>query len=183
VRTFFLAVLLISFCDLRSQGKYIHLELGGSGGLGSINLEWKLRAFQTRDSYHEFDAQVIRDKSWITLRAGIGGSPIDKNNGVVLVFPVMVNFIAGLSPHKFEIGGGLAPSVTTKGSFYIKSPLMVGYRFEPNGKNFFFRASYTPIVGWWFDYQWQHWAGISFGIKLIDASSKRESKHKYENPT
>lgn len=161
-----LLVFVLWSTSVVAQSRSIFLELGGSGGLGSINYE-KVLLRPMREAPPDASCGTPDPARYIiTLRAGLGFSPIDKNNGAVLVFPVMGNIIFGHRAHKLEGGIGLAPSVTTRGSFYIKSPLMVGYRFEPYSNNLFFRVSYTPIIGWWLDYQWQHWAGISIGYRL-----------------
>lgn len=161
--------LLVSFCicaSLHAQYKGMFLELGGSGGLGSINYEHTL--------WDPASHQPVRDncggyppiRHTFTWRAGISATPIDKNNGVVLIFPVMANMIYGLGTHKVEAGTGVALSITTKGSWYIKSPVMIGYRFEPPTSKLFFRVNYTPIFGWLVDVNWQHWAGISLGYRF-----------------
>ncbi len=146
--------------------KNIFLELGGSGGLGSINYERTLWDVQGQRKIRDNCGGKPIAKHVFTWRAGFGTSPIDKNNGWVLVFPAMVNVVYGLGNHKLEAGAGIALSVTTKGGFYMKSPAMIGYRFSPEDKRYFLRVNYTPIIGWWFDYQWQHWAGISLGYHL-----------------
>lgn len=153
--------------QVSAQSRTIFLELGGSGGLGSINYE---KPLWIPSDY----GPKLRDNCgspphsgyFLSWRFGFSLTPVDKNNGVALVFPVMMNWIYGCGNHKLEVGAGLASTITTKGSFYFKSPLVLGYRFEPKDKHLFMRIGYTPIVGWWFDRQWQHWAGISIGYKL-----------------
>lgn len=164
-RTVLVVIALLACTSLYSQ-RTLFLEVGGSGGLGSINYEKMLSRPMRKVAPDASCGTPDPSRYIISLRAGLGFSPIDKNNGVVLVFPLMGNVIYGLGKHKLEGGLGFAPSVTTRGAFYIKSPLMLGYRYEPSGNNLFFRVNYTPIVGWWFDYQWQHWAGFSIGYKL-----------------
>lgn len=158
-------LLILRCANVAAQDRNVFLELGGSGGLGSVNFEKKLwDPNGHRSAPNEMNSTTV--PYLLTWRLGISATPVDRNNGWVVVFPTMVNFIYGRNAHKLEIGAGVALSVSTKGAFYIKSPLLVGYRFEPNGKRWFMRASYTPIVGWLVDYQWQHWAGISIGYKL-----------------
>jgi len=149
-----------------AQQRDIFLELGGSGGIASINYEhfFKKCFFNHTDGSGDDGASPFR----YSMRYGFSTTPVDKNNGWVLVFPTLMNLVYGnpQQPHRLEIGAGLAPSVTTKGSFYIKSPLFIGYRFQPVEKKIFLRAGYTPIVGWLVDFQWQHWAGISLGYNI-----------------
>lgn len=164
-----LTIILLFFgCTfVRAQERSIFLEIGGSGGLGSINYEaplWIPSDYGPK--FRDMCGSPPHSSFLFTWRAGFSLSPIDKNNGVAIIFPAMVNWVYGCGKHKLEIGGGFAPTITTKGSFYIKSPLLAGYRFEPTDKRWFARISYTPIVGWLVDYQWQHWAGISIGYKL-----------------
>lgn len=168
----FISVLILSLlCGsgiaLSAQNRNLFLELGGSGGLGSLNYEkWiPLKPHKHTGFYgHECPDPILR----YTLRGGIGLTPVDKDNGWVIVLPLMANIVFGQESmeHRIEIGAGVAPSFTTKGNWFIKSPLFLGYRYQPNEKPFFIRAGYTPIIGWLVDYNWQHWAGISIGYKL-----------------
>jgi hypothetical protein len=161
----FISVLILSLmCGsgflLSAQNRNLFLELGGSGGLGSVNYEWMKLPGSGNDA---------SASAWSRgIRLGIGFTPVDKNNGVVLIVPVMGTMIynKNKSPHGIEISAGIAPSITTKGSWYVKSPLALGYRYAPDDKKLFYRITYTPIVGWLVDYNWQHWAGISIGYKL-----------------
>ncbi|MBN2776611.1 MAG: hypothetical protein JXR36_03160 [Bacteroidales bacterium] len=141
-------LLITSTCLAQSN---IYLEIAGTGGLGSINYE---KVFKPE-----------KDLSY-SLRTGFSIAPIDKNNGVALIFPVMFNGIYGQNKHKLEFGLGQSFTLSTKGSFFIMGVSNLGYRLEPDDKNYFFRLSYTPIISYLIDFQWQHWAGISIGYKL-----------------
>ncbi len=164
---FVLILSLFAGRGLAQDSRNIFLEIGGSGGLGSFNYEKPLWvASDYGPKFRDICGSPPYTPYYFSWRFGFSLSPIDKNNGIVLVFPAMVNWIYGCGKHRLEIGAGLAPSVTTTGSFYIKSPLVVGYRFEPKDRKWFLRAGYTPIVGWLVDYQWQHWAGVSVGFKF-----------------
>lgn len=151
----FALCLLLSFTSFaggdRKYSHYVFLELGGTGGLGSINYERKF-----------FD----KEKLDITWRLGLTALPIDKNNGVSIIFPATLQAIHGKGPHFFETGIGLGTTVTTKGSFYARMTPIVGYRFEQPKKKLFFRITYTPFVSFIFAPQYQHWAGVSLGWKL-----------------
>lgn len=127
------------------------LEIGGCGGLGSLNYERALR----------------QQAHWqMTFRSGFSLAPVDRNNGTGLVFPLMVNGITGNQRHHLEVGAGPAFTVTTKGSFFVRGTASMGYRNQLYGKRLFFRVAYTPIFSFLFKFQWQHWAGISIGINL-----------------
>lgn len=134
----------------RLHERNIYLELGGSGGFASFNYEWNFAS-----------QQRIR---WM-LRMGISGTYIDKNNGAGIIFPVMAHGIYG-KKHGLDLGIGQALTLTTRGSFFLRTPLSVGYRFEPNRKRMFYRISYAPIVSYLVDFQWEHWGGITIGYKL-----------------
>jgi hypothetical protein len=150
MRSSFLFLFLIFSAPLHAQfSRGVFLELGGSGGLGSINYE---------KSFLNFG-----NNGMLTWRAGLSFSPIDKNNGTAIIFPVMVNAVVGKSKHKFEAGIGQGPTITTKGNFFTRMPLAFCYRYQNPGKSFYLRAGYTPIVSYIVDFQWQHWAGVSFG--------------------
>lgn len=132
------------------QRRNLYFELGGSGGFGSFNFEW---IFKEK-----------KDFRWM-LRTGISGTYVDKNNGAVLIFPVMVHGVYG-QKHGLDIGIGQSFSITTRGNFFLRAPLSIGYRLEPESSRFFYRFSYTPIISYLVDQQWEHWGGISIGYKL-----------------
>lgn len=134
----------------RERRNTLYLELGGSGGFGSFNYEWN------------FHASFLR--RWM-LRTGISGAYIDKNNGAAIILPVMAHYVYG-DIHKLDLGIGQAFTVTTRGNFFARMPVSIGYRLEPKESRIFYRFSYTPIVSYLVDFQWEHWAGISVGYTL-----------------
>lgn len=151
----FILVILVSNSILSQlnhiKRKSIYFELAGSGGLGSINYE-----------KHFFN----KNKVDLTWRLGLSFAPIDKNNGFGLVFPVMVNALIGKKAHKLELGIGQGITLTTKGSFFILTPLVLGYRFQKPEKNIFYRITYTPLISYLVDFQYQNWGGISIGYRF-----------------
>lgn len=148
-----IVVILICSCHFgfSQRQKYLSLELAGSGGLGSINFEQQL---------------IDKEKYDLQFRAGFSFAPIDKNNGVSLIFPLMLNNIFFSGAHKVETALGLTFTVTTKGQFYSLMPFSCGYRFEPVDKRYYLRASYTPIISYLFEFQWQNWAGLTYGYRI-----------------
>lgn len=149
-----LLVLLLSVSNnlvAQERPKNIYLELGGSGGVGSINYEQQF--------YRSTQVQLY----W---RAGFSVAPIDRNNGTGLVFPVMVHLTYGNAAHKLDAGLGQGITLTTKGKFFSLTTAAVGYRLEPVNSRLFFRFSYTPLISYLVDFQVQHWAGISIGYHL-----------------
>lgn len=138
---------------LYENERTIYFELAGSGGLGSFNYETKIKKLKL-------------EKYNLRWRFGLSYAPIDKNNGGALVFPVMLHSLIGKNQHYLDVGIGQSISITTKGNFFFLMPLSIGYRLDNNTNRHFWRFSYTPIVSYLLDFQWQHWAGITFGLKL-----------------
>jgi len=128
--------------------KSIYLEVAGSGGIGSINYE---KLFSVRKNI-EF-----------TWRAGLSFAPIDKNNGTGFVFPIMINSLIGKNSHKLELGLGQGVTITTKGNFFTLTTAVLGYRYQPAAKKWFYRVTYTPLISYLVDFQIQQWAGVSIG--------------------
>ncbi|MEL6624904.1 MAG: hypothetical protein AAFQ83_23235 [Bacteroidota bacterium] len=145
--------LLLLMNSLYSQGQqHLSIELGGIGGLGSINWETPL---------HQ------QENFTLTFRTGFSFIPIDRNNGSALVFPQLIHGIYGKELHFVDLGIGLAPSITTTlGGAYVRMPASIGYRLQPKDKPYYFRIAYTPLVSFLLDLQWEHWAGITYGIRL-----------------
>jgi hypothetical protein len=135
--------------------KSIFFELAGSGGFGSINYE---KAF------------CKKNNTEFTWRAGFSIAPIDKNNGVGIVFPVMVNAIIGKNAHKAEFGLGQGITITTKGSFFALTTVAIGYRYQREDKHWFYRVTYTPLISYLADFQVQQWGGISIGYTFKTAA-------------
>lgn len=144
---YFLFIILPS--QLIGQEKnYFSFELAGSGGFGSLNYEHPI--------FH-------KSKFTIHMRYGFSFTPIDKNNGTNIIFPIMLHCLIGENDHKLDLGIGQAISITTKASFFLYTPLAAGYRYQPNDKNYFIRCSYTPILSYLIDVQWQNWVGLTYG--------------------
>ena len=134
-----------------AQDNYFSIELLGSGGFGSINYEHSV---------------LDRDGFDLHMRYGLSFTPIDKNNGVNLIFPVMLHGLIGKKAHKLDLAVGQALSMTTKLRFFLSSPLAVGYRYQSLDKRYYLRFSYTPLVSYLVNFQWQHWGGFTFGYQF-----------------
>lgn len=143
-----LAPVLAGAQDVLSR-RYAFLELAGSGGLGSLNYE---RPFRQKNN------------SVFTGRAGFSVAPIDKNNGVGLVFPVMANVMIGKNAHKLEVGLGQGITFTTKAHFFARTTAALGYRYQPADKRIFYRVTYTPLISYLIDFQVEQWFGASIGF-------------------
>lgn len=153
---FFVNIFLLQFNSVKAQenqpaSTWFYLELAGSGGLGSLNVEKK------------FHSSARLDWNW---RVGFSLAPIDKNNGVGLVFPLMVHMVYGKTAHKLDLGAGQGLTLTTKGNFFLLAPLSLGYRYQPSNKKLIFRIAYTPLISYIYNFQMQQWAGFSIGLQL-----------------
>jgi hypothetical protein len=146
-KIFLIIFFIIPFIGL-NQERDIYIELGGSGGLGSINYEKKIGVFGGQGT--------------ISYSAGFSLTPIDKNNGTVLIFPLLFHTMIGQA-HKAEFAMGQSFSITTKGQFFLKTPLFLGYLYHKEDKPFLFRAGYSPIINNITQLSVQHWGGLSFG--------------------
>jgi len=131
--------------------KSLYFELAGSGGLGSINYE---KLF------------FKKNKTELTWSAGLSIAPIDKNNGFGIVFPLMIHSMIGKSAHKLEFGLGQGVTITTRGSFFTLTTAAIGYRYQSESKNWFYRVTYTPLISYLVDFQIQQWGGLSIGYTL-----------------
>lgn len=131
-----------------SKAGSVFLEVGGSGGLGSLNYTRPWKQCDLADIY------------W---RAGISFAPIDKNNGTGIVFPLMLEAHAGKNAHQMIAGIGQGLTITTKGNFFALTTASLGYQYRSEKSPWFFRAAYTPLISYLVDFQWQHWGGISIG--------------------
>lgn len=147
--------ILLSQVLIGQNSKYLSFELAGSGGIASFNYE---------SSFHS------RKSNTLYYRLGFSLAPIDRNNGTALVFPLMLHTNIGQNAHKLDLGIGQTVSITTKGHIFFLMPVSMGYRFQPENKRHYWRIAYTPIVSYLIDFQWQHWAGITYGLQL---SSKK----------
>lgn len=132
------------------NNRNIYFELAGSGGFGSFNYEKKINKLKNFN---------------LRWRVGLSYTPMDKKRGVV-IFPVMIHYLIGKNHHLLDLGIGQSISIATTGSFFFRMPISIGYRLDKPSKKYFWRFSYTPIVSYLLDFQWEHWGGVTFGYKL-----------------
>lgn len=155
LKILFIFCSIISFNGFAQPKRYVSIEIGGVGGFGSINYE---QTFLQKEQFT------------LSLRAGISFSPIDKNNGHAIIFPIIAHGVVGKGPHKLDLGLGQALTITSRGQAYLKMPASIGYRLEPIEKRYYLRFAYTPIFNYIFDFNVQHWGGITYGYKLKNKS-------------
>ncbi len=139
------------FCQEFTNKESVILEIGGSARFGSANYE---NIFSKKGQF---------DLLW---RVGISGFPIDKNNGFVMVIPAIFGSLIGQGNNKLELGIGQGISITTKGKIFALATPIIGYRYQNTRKRFFFRITYTPLISYIFDFQYQSWAGVSIGYNF-----------------
>ncbi len=148
---------VMAFKMPRQYRHSVDLELGGTGGLGSLNYE------------NTFYPQKYHHLAW---RIGMSAAPIDKNNGTGVVIPLGIVARFGVA-HQWEFGITQGYTVTTKLAGFVRGGAILGYRFQGFDSKFYYRIAYTPIFSYLVDFQYQHWAGIGFGYNISD---KRRSK-------
>ncbi|MEL7532680.1 MAG: hypothetical protein AAFN10_15280 [Bacteroidota bacterium] len=136
---------------LFAQTKSLSLELGGSAGLASINYE---KAFREAANHQ------------LAYRIGISGFPIDQNSGFAFVLPFALQARWGAKAHQLEAAMGLSLSFTTRLKLFSQAIPSIGYRYQAEGKRVFFKAAYTPLVSFIFNWQYQHWGGLTIGYDL-----------------
>ncbi len=133
--------------------KALYFDLGGSGGAFSFNYE---------------EPWASAGNWQVSWSAGLSVFPIDVNNGVVLVIPTIAHAYYGSGAHKLELGMGHALSITTKASGFSMITPLIGYRYQSPQTTvhpWFYRVTYTPIVSYLLQFQYQHWLGLSVGYQ------------------
>lgn len=151
MKQLFLILMALLLWQLAHAQRGVFLELGGSGGLGSVNYERTL---------HEWE------KLALTGRGGLSFTPIDRNNGTVIGIPLMVNLVLGEGNWQGEVGIGQGLSITTRGQPFVMGLAQAGVRYQGAGKRIYYHMNYTPLISYLIDFQVQQWAGISIGYEL-----------------
>lgn len=105
------------------------------------------------------------DKLGLEYRAGLSFVPIDRNNGNGIIFPLLIHATYGNGKHMADLGIVQAITITTKGSAFVRMPTSFGYRFQTEGR-MFYRVAYTPLVSYIYNFQWEHWGGITIGYNF-----------------
>lgn len=149
--------------EIHSQEKDIFLEVGGSGGVGSVNFEW----WTPISRYSYYNSPPIPKVRHI-LRSGIGFSPFGYNNDWAFMLPLMYQMVYGEyhQSHRIEVGAGFSPGITTKGESFLHFPLSIGYRYWGWQEPIYYRVAYTPIITTFNDFKMQHWGGLTIGYRI-----------------
>lgn len=147
-------LLLIFLCaGLTGYGQdkgALSFEVGGVGGFGSFSYSKQFKSW---------------DKLGLEYRVGLSFVPIDKNNGNGIIIPALVHATYGNGKHFADVGLGQALTVTTRGSLFLRMPTSFGYRLQTEG-HMFYRFAYTPLVSYIYNFQWEHWGGITIGYNF-----------------
>ncbi|MEM1218553.1 MAG: hypothetical protein AAGH79_06560 [Bacteroidota bacterium] len=144
--------LCVTIGDLQAQGdRFWHVEALGTGGLGSFSYEQQFMGYA---------------KGQLSWRVGLSAFPIDQNTGTVLVFPLILQGQHGQKWLRLEYGVGQTPSITTRGAFFMRASGLLGLRLERESSPWIVRASYTPLISYLIDFQFEHWGGLSVGYRL-----------------
>jgi hypothetical protein len=152
--------LVIAVNVLKAQAaKSVFFELGGPG-LASFN----------------FDTRFGNREDGLGGRIGVGGFSVkfdDQESEGVVFIPIGLNYLIGhQTKHYFEVGAGITPVIVTNktdGTFGSTfGHLNFGYRLQPPGGGFTFRAFITPVFGS-FGFI-PYYGGVSFGFKFGNGS-------------
>jgi hypothetical protein len=136
----------------------IYFELGGNGGLYSINYERIFfKCINCRVGFSYFS------QSW-------GFSP-----GTIKTktFPITITWSSGHAANHFETGGGVLIGTEHR---YLNSSndflydifditAFLGYRYQPQGEGYLFRVGLAPFLPFKREYPWTYLSGgISLGL-------------------
>ena len=136
----------------------VYAELGGNGGLYSLN----------------YDRILTSNKYVLSGRIGISIGQTLTNN-LSGIFPMELNaLIFNETPHHLEMGVGVAPYIDYSKQFELYSSFRIGYRYQNFKKNgVIFRAGFTPMKGLISEndislniISFIPWAGISLGYSF-----------------
>ncbi len=145
----------------------VYLELLGNGGLYSVNFERML---------NDTLALRIGFATWNSPALFYDGTPPDRLTTV----PVTVSYLLGSGERKLELGGGVTigratrdrSSIHQKSSSFSNLTGIIGYRSQPPGRGYLFRAGVTPFYSFdqgddaYPDPGFTLSAGVSFGYRF-----------------
>jgi hypothetical protein len=136
----------------------VYVELGGNGLLYSVNYDRRFTDhFGGRAGFMIFGGE---------------SDELTDDQVSIAILPVMANYLVGLGSHRLELGVGLLFGVagadtenfgtaSTAGIGGVTTTF--GYRYQPTGGGFLFRAGLTPFYS---DGRPQLWGGVSVGYSF-----------------
>ena len=145
-KTLLSVLCLFLTCFLFAQGRSLFLEVGGNGGLGSVN----------------FDSRFNKTEKGLGYRVGFGFIPptysFADSRPSIWTVPVGLNYLIGGQRHYLETGLGITyyffKGTTSgvwgihendKGNGFVFIP-SAGYRYAPDGKAFQGRLFASPLI-------------------------------------
>jgi hypothetical protein len=144
----------------------VYFEMLGNGGLYSFNYERMLtESLGLRVGFAAWNSPLLWE----------GGSPPDR----YATLPVTVSYLLGRGERKLELGGGVTFGQGTFDRFDDRRDFtfhtltgIVGYRSQPPGRGYLFRAGVTPFYSFedgeeaYPDPGFMLSAGVSFGYRF-----------------
>lgn len=145
----------------------VYLELLGNGGLYSVNYERIL---------NDTLALRVGFATWNSPAIFYDGTPPDRFTTV----PVTMSYLLGSGERKIELGGGVTFGRATRDRFsnekkdfsFSNLTGIIGYRSQPPGRGYLFRAGVTPFYSFdqgddaYPDPGFTLSAGVSFGYRF-----------------
>ncbi len=150
-----LLFVLLSNSSLISQtNRYLSLELGGSGGLYSFNIEKSV--LKTKPKHFQWH---------------YGCSVLPSSGRINFVLPIGVSYLIGKQQHMAEFGIGQGLAIVWDYTWhwvhtFPRATGMIAYRWNSSDQKYFFRLAYTPLISYIVDFQYQHWFGVTAAVKL-----------------
>lgn len=123
-------------------------EIGGNGGLYSVNYQRGLFYFGS---------------SRIFWSAGLFLFP---NSSFIAATPLSLNWQKPFGRHHLILGAGHVLIVSRTKGGYLRGTMRAGYRWNFSGGKSFLEFAYTPFYSYFYNFQWEHWAGVAFGWNL-----------------
>jgi hypothetical protein len=153
-----------SLSQLFKHKNNFQLELGGHGGLYSLNYERIL---------------VNRQKFKTTAQAGFSCIPLDPRS-ITLLVPVMVNELISFDRHHVEIGLGylFMGSTHTENLDYFTG--RIGYRYQKPDGRWLVRVGFLGVLNTeerFTQFDFIPWFGLSVGYSFTRIAPGLTSKH------
>lgn len=129
----------------RSRAFNIYAEIGGNGGIYSINFRKKIRKITKQDFY------------W-----SAGFSVMPRGSFTVFDFPVSVNWYKSLGTTGLIFGTGQVLILSTGKGGTVRGTFRVAYRVHLIKWRSSLEFAYTPFYSYIYNFQYENWFGIGF---------------------
>lgn len=141
-----LSLVVVSNDSISQVDKAITIELGGNGGFYSLNFE-----------------NSLSSNNALGYRLGVSMLPLSNASGPVVTIPTLLQYSVDSKNKSYDFGIGQSFSIHSGIYSYITANL--GYKRKMS-KDFFIKASYTPLVSYLYRFQYQNHFGLTIGKKL-----------------